>query len=120
MTKLKKLSDTPCQVYLRFEMTVAKLPALKALHTDLVDLRAHMAKLLKCWEKDNSSVFFEGVPQSVPLDKKLKAGIQMGKSEKYKIGDVEPVLLQLPEDALKRSDSDLAREIQRKLNAGED
>jgi hypothetical protein len=97
---------------------VAKVPALKALHKDLMDLRAHMAQLLKSWEKDNSSVFFEAVPQSVPLDKKLKAGVQMGKVEKYKINDVEPVLLELPEDALKRSDSDLAREIQNKLNAG--
>jgi hypothetical protein len=97
---------------------VAKVPALKALHKDLVDLRAHMAQLLKSWEKDNSSVFFEAVPQSVPLDKKLKAGVQIGKTEKYKIHDVEPVLLELPEDALKRSDSDLAREIQNKLNAG--
>jgi hypothetical protein len=29
-------------------------------------------------------------------------------------------LLCLPEDALKRSDSDLARELQEKLNSGED
>ena len=97
---------------------VAKVPALAALKKDLLDLRAHMAHLLKTWEKDNSSVFFEAVPHVVPVDKKLKSGVQLGKSEKYKINDVEPVLLELPEDALKRSDSDLARELQKKLNSG--
>jgi hypothetical protein len=97
---------------------VSKIPALKALQKDLVDLRVHMALVLKTWEKDNSSVYFEKVPHSVPQDKKLEKGVQIGKSEKYSVANVEPVLLALPEDALKRSDSDLARELQQKLNAG--
>ena len=97
---------------------VSKVTSLRALHKDLVDLRAHMALVLRTWEKDNSSVYFESVPQSVPEDKRLPQGLRMSKVEKYKVANVEPVLLSLPESALKRSDSDLARELQEKLNAG--
>jgi hypothetical protein len=79
-----------------------------------------MALLLQTWEKDNSSVYFEAVPRSVPADKKLEKGINIGKADKYRVKDADPVLLALPEDALKRSDSDLARELQEKLNAGLD
>jgi hypothetical protein len=99
---------------------VAKNAALKALTTDLNDLRSHMGKLLHVWEKDNSSVYFESVPRSVPIEKKLERGHKMNKVEKYHFADADPVLLCLPEDALKRSDSDLARELQEKLNSGED
>lgn len=97
---------------------VARIPTLSILKKDLVDLRAHMALLLQTWEKDNSSIYFEKVPQSVPADKKLEKGVQIGKAAKYHVADVEPLLLSLPEDALKRSDSDLARELQERLNAG--
>lgn len=97
---------------------VAKIPTLRALKNDLDDLRSHMALLLETWERDNSSVYFEAVPRSVPADKKIEKGLCIGKSEKYKMKDADPVLLALPEDAMKRSDSDLARELQRKLDAG--
>jgi hypothetical protein len=99
---------------------VAKIPALSALTKDLNDLREHMGKLLHSWEKDNSSVYFDGVPQSVPVDKKLDKGIRLNKVEKYYVADVEPLLLVLPEGALQRSDSDLARELQERLNSGLD
>jgi hypothetical protein len=99
---------------------VSKIPALKALQKDLLDLRRHMALLLKTWEKDNSSVYFEKVPQSVPADKKLEKGVQLNKEDKYKINDVEPVLLALSEDAMQISDSDLARELQERMNKGLD
>jgi hypothetical protein len=99
---------------------VARIPTLRALKKDLDDLRAHMALLLQTWEKDNSSVYFEAVPRSVPADKKLEKGVSIGKADKYRVKDADPVLLALPEDALKRSDSDLARELQEKLNAGLD
>ncbi|KAG7344225.1 BRO1-like domain containing protein [Nitzschia inconspicua] len=99
---------------------VAKIPPLKALTKDLNDLRGHMGHLLHLWEKDNSSIYFESVPRSVPADKKLEKGLCMNKVEKYHLADADPVLLSLPEDALKRSDSDLARELQERLNAGED
>jgi BRO1-like domain len=97
---------------------VAKIPALSALSKDLNDLRTHMGKLLHAWEKDNSAIYFEAVPRTVPADKKLENGILLNKTEKYHFADVDPVLLSLPDGALKRSDSDLARELQEKLNTG--
>lgn len=97
---------------------VSKIPALKALHNDLIDLRGHMNLLLKTWEKDNSSVYYEPVPQVVPADKRLAKGLQLNKEEKYTVKDAEPLLLSLSEEAMKRSDSDLARELQERLNSG--
>jgi hypothetical protein len=102
---------------------VSKTPALKPLLNDLQDLREHMSLVLQTWEKDNTSVYFEGVPQHVPAGKKLQEGIQMNKMEEYKLEDVEPVLLFMPEgtpNKLERSDSDLARELQAKFNLGQE
>jgi hypothetical protein len=102
---------------------VAKIAALSALIGDLNDLRSHMGRVLCEWEKDNSNVFFETVPRSVPSDKKLERGVRLNKMDKYHFADADPVLLSLPDDAtptLTRTDSDLARELQEKLNAGED
>lgn len=99
---------------------VAKIPALKALHNDLIDLRGHLNKLLKSWEKDNSAVYFEPVPHVVPAEKRLEKGIQLNKEDKYRIKDAEPFLLSLSEEAMKRSDSDLARELQERLDSGLD
>jgi len=99
---------------------LAKLPALSAMIGDLNALRSHMGMLLREWEKDNSNVFFETVPRSVPSDRKLEKGVRLNKMDKYHFANVDPVLLSLPEGALVRTDSDLARELQEKLNAGED
>jgi hypothetical protein len=99
---------------------LARIPALAALIGDLNHLRSHMGMLLREWEKDNSNVFFETVPRSVPSDKKLQKGVRLNKVDKYHFADVDPVLLSLPENALVRTDSDLARELQEKLNAGEE
>lgn len=99
---------------------VNQTPALKPLGNDLKDLRGHMDLLLRAWEKDNSSVFFTKVPQHVPAGKKLQEGIQMKKMTEYQLQDAEPVLLVLPDDAMKRTDSDLARELQNRLNSGDD
>jgi len=99
---------------------VAKNAALCALIGDLNDLRSHMGRLLREWEKDNSNVFFDTVPRSVPSDKKLERGVRLNKVDKYHFAEVDPVLLSLPENALVRSDSDLARELQEKLDAGEE
>jgi hypothetical protein len=95
------------------------IPALAPLANDLKDLRNHMALLLRSWEKDNSSVYFAGVPQQVPTEKKLKEGIQMKRKTDYSLVEAEPHLLSLPDHALKRSDSDLARELQKRLNTGD-
>lgn len=113
---------------------VSKIPSLKPLQKDLTDLQNHMQKVLRAWEKDNSQVFFEPVPKSVPTDKKLQQGVKLSKSEKYKIGEVEPLYLVVPEPEKvtsrffgkkkpsppERSDSDIARELQERLNAGLD
>jgi len=99
---------------------VSRSVALRPLEKDLKDLRTHMATVLREWEKDNTKVFFEKVPHHVPAEKKLQEGLKMNKKEAYKLEEVEPVLLVLPEGALERSDSDLARELQQRLNAGED
>jgi BRO1-like domain len=98
---------------------VKTIPALSSLAGDLKDLRGHMALLLRSWEKDNSSVYFTGVPQQVPVEKKLKEGIQMKKVIDYKLQEAEPYLLTLSEHEMKRSDSELARELQRRLNTGD-
>jgi len=125
---------------------VTQNKALKPLSDELTDLRDHMNKLLHLWERDNSSVYFESVPQEVPADKKLQEGLVMGKMDEYKLEDVEPVLLQLPDEggssasappppppypgappsyedigappSLERTDSDLARELQRQFDQG--
>jgi hypothetical protein len=76
-----------------------------------------MAIVLRQREKDNSSVFFHSVPQYVAAGKKLQEGYLMNKATPYALEESEPVLLQLPEGARLRSDSDLARELQEKLNA---
>uniref|UniRef100_A0A7S4AXF3 BRO1 domain-containing protein n=1 Tax=Pseudo-nitzschia australis TaxID=44445 RepID=A0A7S4AXF3_9STRA len=96
---------------------VARIPALQALLGDVNDLRSHMGRLLREWEKDNSNVFFETVPRSVPSEKKLQKGVRLNKVDKYHFADVDPVLLCMPANALTRTDSDLARELQAKLNA---
>lgn len=99
---------------------VNQTPALKPLADDLKDIRGHMALLLRSWEKDNSNCYFTSVPRQVPASKKLREGIQMRKKTDYKLHEAEPVLLSLPDHALKRSDSDLAREMQQRLNCGDD
>lgn len=98
---------------------VTRSVALLPLQKELEDLRQHLKFVLHHWEKDNSSVYFESVPQHVPAGKKLQEGIQMNKLDKYEMEEVEPVLLYLPGGALQRTDSDLARELQERLNAGD-
>ena len=110
---------------------VTQNTALKPLGDELTDLRSHMNNLLHSWEKDNSSVYFERVPQQAPADKILQEGLVMGKMEPYILAEVEPVLLILPDDggggggmsarpSMARSDSDIARDLQRRLDEGLD
>jgi len=99
---------------------VARSPALVALLGDLNHLRSHMGLVLREWEKDNSNVYFDAVPRSVPSDKKLERGVRLNKVDKYHFADVDPVMLSLPENALVRSDSDLARELSERLNGIEE
>lgn len=107
--------------------------SLQALAPDITELRKHMQTLLASWEKDNSLVYFDKVPPSVPSDKALKP-IQLQKIEEFKLEARDPLPLSVPgaksdtappsyEDALKnenqrdRSDSDLARELHERLNS---
>mmetsp|Transcript_32597 Transcript_32597/g.67992 ORF Transcript_32597/g.67992 Transcript_32597/m.67992 type:complete len:162 (-) Transcript_32597:1202-1687(-) len=99
---------------------ISKTPSLTPLKTELQSLRKHCNHVLHTWEKDNSSVYFAAVPQELSAEKKLQDGIRMNKSETYVLEEAEPALLVLPEGALQRSDSDLARELQERLNAGDD
>jgi hypothetical protein len=99
---------------------VRQTPALLPLDKDLKDLRSHMSAVLHTWEKDNSHVYFQKVPQHAPASSKLQEGHQMKKVTVYVVEEVEPCLLVIPEGALERSDSDLARELSERLNAGED
>jgi hypothetical protein len=100
---------------------ISKGSPLSALSKELTDLKAHMGLVLKHWEADNSSVYFEQVPPKVPEDKKLTAGIQLDKAVAYKLDDVDPLPLSIPDGSpvLTRSDSDVARELQEELNREE-
>lgn len=97
-----------------------KKSPLKPLQKDLTDLKAHMTLLLKHWEQDNSSVYFENVPKKFPEEKRLAAPLQLTKVTSYTLEDVEPLALIMPDGGMKRSDSDLARQLQESLNAGFD
>lgn len=102
---------------------------LKAIAGDLEDLRMHMRQLLTSWEKDNSKIYFDKVPLSIPEEKKLTNGILMMKAEEYKLEDVEPIPLILPGvqpngepkvpsyDDVMNSDRELALRLQEQLNA---
>jgi len=103
---------------------------LRALSSDVTDMRGHMRLLLKSWEKDNSLVYFDKVPQSIPEGEKLKSGIMMMKPEHYELKEVEPVPLSLPganssppppnsgagQTEQEMSDEEFARQLQNKLN----
>jgi BRO1-like domain len=98
---------------------IIKGSPLTALSKDLMDLKAHMGLVLKHWEQDNSNCYFEKVPAKVPEEVKLSTGIQLNKIVPYQMDNVDPLPLSLPDEALKRSDSDLARELQDEMNLEE-
>jgi len=108
---------------------IKKTP-LQSLSKDLTDLRAHMALVLREWEKDNSQIYFSRVPRTIPEEKKLQKGLVMVKPTPYDIEEVEPALLILPSARASlgrpiappppahNSDEEYARELQRRLNMG--
>jgi BRO1-like domain len=97
---------------------IPKTSPLFALNKDLTDLKAHMTMLLKYYEKDNSTVYFEPVPLKVPEDKKLQTALQLTKCTPYTIVPRDPLPLSLSDGGYKRSDSDLARQLHEQLNSG--
>ena len=92
---------------------------LKAISKDLKEMKTHMTLLLRAWEKDNSSVYFEKVPLSIPEDKLLDQGTKMMKPDEYHLEDVDPIPLILSEDDAVKSqeaeDAELARRLQEQL-----
>jgi len=74
--------------------------SLKALGDDTNELRHHMKLVLATWEKDNSAVYFEKVPQIIPESEKLPSGIMMMKPELYELGEADPVPLSVPASAM--------------------
>jgi len=65
---------------------------LRLLVTDINAFRIHMGSLLKSWEKDNSLVYFDKVPPSVPANKALKA-IQLKKVVEFTLEMRDPLPL---------------------------
>jgi len=101
---------------------ISKKSPLKAIEGDLNDLKSHMKILLTAWEKDNSKIYFDKVPLSVPQEKKLKGGLQMMKAEEYRLEDLEPLPLILPGGqapvvpAREETDHEMAVRLQEQLN----
>ena len=91
---------------------------------------------IAAWLRDINTVYFEKVPDVTPASAMLSKGLLMMKVEQWTgvSSDIVPVTLAVAEEkgaepsappaaeakGLERSDSDLARELQAKLNAGED
>jgi len=101
---------------------------LTPLGKELDDLKKHYTQLLQLWEKDNSNVYFENVPPRVQESDKLQDSLLLTKPTPYTLDqDMDPLPLALPaaatgmlpaNNASAVSDEALARELQRKLNAG--
>mmetsp|Transcript_2757 Transcript_2757/g.5049 ORF Transcript_2757/g.5049 Transcript_2757/m.5049 type:complete len:449 (+) Transcript_2757:42-1388(+) len=113
--------------------------ALYVLRGELVNFRSHVDKIVEGWKRDVDTVYFDKIPNTVPVASVLKKGMVMMKVEPWShssLGDPEPVPLSVQAPAppggedysappptapgIERTDSDLARELQAKLNAGED
>lgn len=70
---------------------------LQSLVGEMNGFRVHMSSLLKSWEKDNSLVYFDKVPPSVPANKALKA-IKLKKVEEFTLEMRDPLPLGAPID----------------------
>lgn len=102
---------------------IRKGSPLLAVEKDLNAVKRHMNITLALWEKDNSKIYFEKVPLKLPVDKALSQGTLLMKVTEYKLEDVDPLALILPEDSRSRvqaseieSDAELARKLQEQLN----
>lgn len=109
--------------------TIDAKSSLLPLKDDLNDLQKHMGDLLNAYQIDNSKVYFEKVPDTLPEEKKIASGIMMMKAEAYELDqDVEPAPLEVPQQRIsgvgkpttpgEDSDAALARDLQKKLNQG--
>jgi len=103
---------------------ITKGSPLVAVEKDLLIVKRHMNTILASWEKDNSKIYFEKVPLKLPVEKKLSQGTLLMKVDEYKLEDVDPLPLILPDDSRDRmkaseieSDAELAKKLQEQLNA---
>lgn len=96
---------------------------LKSIEKDLNDVKKHMNVVLQAWEKDNSIVYFEKVPLTLPAEKVLSEGTHMMKPEPYELIIPEPVALIMPDSGSAPpppntdDDAELARQLQEQLNS---
>lgn len=98
---------------------IGKGSPLKAIEKDLESTRAHMSLVLRTWEKDNTSIYFEKVPLTIPMERKLPNGVHMMKAEPYETEQADPLPLILPDEKSKSQediDRDLAQRLQDQLN----
>lgn len=75
------------------------LPNIESLEVkkDVATVHEHMQTLLRSWEKDNSTAYYDVIPSQVPEDSKLSAGTFIMKPETYTMEEnVQPVPLLLP------------------------
>ena len=115
--------------------------ALHVLLPDLNSLRSHCDALASSWKRDVDTVYFDKIPETVPTSSRPK-GVKMVKVDRWRHaepGDLEPAPLSVkapdpppggggeeegrpPPTAPKEdmTDEEMARELQRRLNAGED
>lgn len=74
----------------------SKASPLRVLGKDLTVVRIHMNTVLQSWEKDNSTVYFDKVPQKIPQNKKLQNGMKMIKEpDLYSVADAEAMPLSM-------------------------
>jgi len=72
---------------------------LAAIGQDIDSMRKYMQSLLTSWEKDNSQIYFEQVPSSIPESCRVREGVQLIKVEDYTLGDEEILTFTLPQSA---------------------
>lgn len=99
---------------------------LMAVEKDLADYKQHMDVLLNAWESDNSKIYFEKVPLTLPAEKKLREGLRHMKADGYELEQVDPIPLTMPKKSMFKkgpahnatieSDEALARQLQEQLN----
>merc|ERR1711933_199941 len=71
----------------------------KSLGAELKDFRKHVTMLLQSWESENSNLFFETVPGTVPTQNKIQEGLQINHLHTYELpDDIKPLLLELPKN----------------------
>jgi len=71
----------------------------KSLHADLKDFRKHAIMLLQSWESENSNLFFDIVPNIIPIENRLQEGLLINHLQTYELPeDIKPLLLELPKN----------------------